>query len=226
MKLSSSTIIILAPLITFFASYLALYWYIQTPSFTTPSLIGLSVTEGSQILGHHLVGIQVIRTKIDADVPHGTIINQYPTPGQRIKAHLTAPALMGLHKDLVETEMNRLGISATYYELDSPLPAHTIIAQIPQHGQPIENKKMICYVSKPSDKQLIFPDLKKRSVAEVQEFCAYHNYSCDVYHPDQQEASHVCNECIVVDQRPLAGSLVDTRKPLSVQISVQRDTDS
>lgn len=237
-KPSTTTFLWLAPFITFILSFVGLHFFIQTPSFKTPSLIGLTITESAQLLGQYQVSIQVVQHKIDADLPDGTVIKQHPTPGQRVKAHqtvyctvsqrpplMTAPAYVGMQRADVEAEAATCKIPVVFHELESSLPTNTVFAQIPRSGQPLDNRKLVCYVSAAKDKQLIFPDITDRTVKEVQEFFAHANHTVAVFHTWPQEEDHTCDDCIVTDQRPLAGSFIEPNKPLSIQINARSKTD-
>jgi beta-lactam-binding protein with PASTA domain len=93
-------------------------------------------------------------------------------------------------------------------------------AQSPQPDEPLEKNRVILYVSSGNNKPIIWPDFIGQSIETVTTLLDMH--SIKPYIIDDTIHSHTNKERIVIDQRPLAGTLLtlDEKKPLSVQLRI------
>ncbi len=78
---------------------------------------------------------------------------------------------------------------------------------------------MWVYCSSGLKTQRIFPDLRGRTVDEVASFLEPYGITVSVVNYDVESVAKK-DSSLVKDQRPLAGSLVDLNKKLSVQLTV------
>ena len=66
----------------------------------------------------------------------------------------------------------------------------------------------------------LFPNLKNSSVDRVKRFLESEKIKIDLFHKNEIDSSHRCHNCVVVDQNPMAGAIVDRSKGFYVQLSV------
>ncbi len=221
------------PFICFIGTYLALSYIFTAPTVATPSLIGKQLPEAFSILSNHDLNPRILREQVDNDVPAGTILSQTPYAGQKIKQHqqifitvskkadmLVAPDTVGKSFKEVEEQLKNSGIRNKTYHLTSKKPTGTIIAQIPETGIALEQNNMILYVSVGNTKQVICPEFYNRSVQEVIQFLAAYNIKPELYHTHLMREGHICRECKVIAQQPLAGSILDLEKGVTIQLKI------
>ncbi len=203
------------------------------PSVETPSLIGKNINYAAKMLSQYNLNLRIIAEKEDADLPEGTIISQTPAKQQKVKPQQSvfcvvsyrtqtvhAPCLVNNQVKQVDELLKKEKIRNKSYCLTSKYPEGTCIAQIPSAQEPLQYQSMITYLSAGNKKTALFPSFKGESVDEVVEFLDKHSIKPSVLHTKQVDTHHNCTNCIVIDQKPLAGSLVDLSKPLPVHLQV------
>lgn len=223
------------PFISFLVGYFLLSSIYYTKRLETPSLIGKSLKEAVALASAKNVNIRLIEEREDTELPEGTIIVQNPQPPLPIKPNQTLfcvaskkpiiliPDLLLKPHDIVVAELKERGIHSVCNFIESIYPKGSCFAQSPRPQAVLEIKLVNLYISADSQKLVLFPNLKHKPVNEVIEFFRLYNLTPSIIHYPPRE-SHDCNcdRCIIVDQRPLAGSIValDQKRPLSVQLQV------
>lgn len=223
------------PFFCFLLSYFAFYYFFASSPTITPCLIGKTLQDGVQILSDNNLNARIISQKEDHDCNPGTIISQIPTEQRTIRPHQSvflviskkpapkiAPSLFQKNNAECEKIVAQDGLSMKKYYFISNYPEHSCIGQLPSAGQPMPDNRIIAYFSMGSStKPAIVPLFKKRLLSEVTSFLTEKNIKYHTIHARPVEATHVCTHCVVLDQKPLAGSLIDVRKPLTIQLYVQ-----
>lgn len=221
------------PFICFLGTYLTLSIIFSAPSITTPSLIGKQLPQAFKMLSDLNLNPRILREQVDNDVQIGTILSQIPAPGQKIKPHqqlfltiskkadnIIAPQLIGkLYKEITE-QLKNTGIHHKAYYFANKKPKGTIIAQMPEAETALEHNTMTLYVSQGSTKSVICPQFINRSVQEVKDFLAVYGLKVEIYHKYPMPEWHVCTKCTVINQQPLAGSMLDLEKGFIIQLKV------
>jgi serine/threonine-protein kinase len=225
----------MVPFFSFWLGYLIMSSFFATPSIITPALIGQPLCQACIILRNLQLNPCILSQKEDPDLTPDTIISQTPQAGTKTKQNQTvylvvakkpsvplAPLLINRTPAECTKELEIIGIKPIFYTVANPGIAGHAIAQYPQAGAPIEYNGMIIYISSSPAKPIIWPSFKGKSALEVIEFLE--NHGCIVtcvpsliaYHHSLDESS------LVVDQRPLAGSLIvlNSQKPLHVQLKI------
>ena len=225
----------IVPFFCFWLGYSITSSFFATPSVTTPSLIGQPLCQACILLSSLQLNPCVLSQKEDLDLPPDTIISQTPQAGTKAKQNQRiylviakkpaipiSPILFNKTSAECAQKLKKIGVKPIFYFVTSNSPTGYVIAQHPQPGNPIENNNMIIYLSSSNHKPIIWPSFKNKSALDVIEFL--HNHSCNVtcipnstaYHQPLDESS------IVIDQRPLAGSLImlQQEKPLHVQLKI------
>jgi beta-lactam-binding protein with PASTA domain len=222
------------PFACFITGYVFIAKLYPVKEIDTPSVISKSLHEACTILAHHSLNARLVTVKEDPLLPDGTVISQTPLAGQKIKpnqtvfmvvvmqpAKTTAPDLIQKTVDQIQAELAAKSIRAKMYHISSILPDNTCLAQWPEPGLALENNKMIVYISQKTNKPLLIPDVKNKPVFEVVEFLKTNNILVEVMHnAEYSQENHACNTCTILDQRPLAGSIVahTEQKPLRMQL--------
>ncbi|HRN78132.1 MAG TPA: PASTA domain-containing protein [Candidatus Dependentiae bacterium] len=222
------------PFLLFISGYIGIQVALHQPQITTPSLVGNSIHYAITVLSHNNLNIRILSEKEDADLPPGTVLSQTPAAGQLIKPHQsvfvllskqppthTVPNLLHQSIDDIKTLTKKSGINCRYYVLPSTYPLDTCFAQYPIAGQSLEHESLVAYIAAPLQKPIIWPDFYGCTVSEVQSFLSSYQVSIQVLHQYTLK-NHTCSECVVINQRPQAGSLImlDPEKPLHVQLQV------
>ena len=210
--------------------------FLHTNSIPTPALVGSDIYQAVTTLSNHNLNARILREKEDPDLPDGTIISQNPPTGQSIKprqsvflvvakqpAIVAAPQCVNRPIGEIRSQLKKLNLKCRIFTMNSAYPKNTCFAQIPAYGQPIEGKTITLYVSSGHKKSVIWPNLVGRPVDEVTTFLQRHDIAPQITHYPPEKPNHTCNNCIITDQRPLAGSLLvmDESHPPHVQLRVQ-----
>ena len=225
------SILWLLPFICCMTGYYAISRLISVESVETPRVMGLLLQDALKLMATNQLHGQIIAEKEEADLPDGLVLDQTPVPGQHIKIsqpiYLTvarkpapqrAPLFLGLQKDMAEKEARSRAIRLKFHELESNYPLGYCFGQYPAAHEPLLEQTMDLYVSGGMTSTRIFPSCKDMLVSEVQEFCKNLGMKVQVFHEQQVPADHACVNCLVIEQKPLAGTLFDMHKPLVVQL--------
>lgn len=226
------SILWLVPFISFSSGYFITRSLFHHPQIQTPSLVGKNILEAFAHLSNHNLSPRLLDQKIDPDLPEGTIINQIPAAGQYIKQHQTvflvlskkppitpAPHLIGK----TAQEIKKMGQSAPYkiktHQIESNYPTYQCIAQHPRPKEPIAHNTVIAYVCAPSHKPIVWPNFIGKPLEQVTEFLDHYHINPHIVSQSQRTTSRTK----VVDQRPLAGSLVSLNadQPPYVQLHIR-----
>lgn len=223
-------------LVPFFAFYLG-YWvphtFFRIKSLETPSLLGKQVHESLVLLSEAQLNLRLVGEKEDAALPEGTIVSQIPAPYQKIKPHQalfvtvskkpqTSPLPLSqgkFAKELSALFANKKIRFKPFY-IQSAHPADCCIAHYPYTSTVAPDEPVILYFSKDAGKTVLFPDLEGLSVKQVKDFFAHYGITPHVFHTKSVFENHECLKCVVTEQKPLPGSLLNLNKPLSVQLKV------
>lgn len=225
------------PFIAFLAGYYLISRFAAIHEFACPRLIGLPIQQAVSTLSDHHLNARIMAEKEDQDLTPGTVLSQNPPPNQRVKphqsiflvlskkTHLATPLVVGkLWKD-IQPELTHQNIRVKTYELESKTPPGTCIGQSPSAGTPLEDKKMIIYLSSSSTQNLILPTLTGHPVLSVIEALTAHQIPYTIHHTHITQTPHTCDSCIVIDQKPLAGSSINPNKPPHITLLVNQKTN-
>lgn len=224
----------LTPFISFVLGYLLLSLVSPAPVLPAPALIGQSLDKAAVILSQKNLNLRIIGYKDEPDLLEGTIISQTPSAGSAIKEHqalylviarkplpLQMPDLQNKTAQEALKIIESRSISAKVAPLPSDNQNQQCIAQHPASGMAITEQGIIIYTNQ-NQKPVIMPNLKRKSVDETLSFLQLHGCLAEILHSIPSQQDHQCNNCIILDQRPIAGSLliITPEKPLKVQLQV------
>jgi len=224
------------PFASFIAGYALLSNVYHSKKIETPTLIGKPLNEAVSLASAHGLNVRMLEQREDPELPDDTIIQQNPSPQTISKSNqtifcviskkptITAPHLISRQYDSILNELKSSSIHPHCFFLESAYPKNFCFAQSPHAQTPLEQKSMILYISSGQRKPVIFPDLKHKTVEDVIEFLKPYNITPTITHSPVIE-NHTCSsDCVITDQRPLPGSIVnvDAEKPLYVQLQVKK----
>jgi beta-lactam-binding protein with PASTA domain len=223
------------PFLCFLVSYFIFHCFLTTTVLSTPSLIGKQLQEAVQILSDNNLNARVLSQKEDNDLLPGTILSQMPAAHRTIRPHQSvffvvskkspqklAPNFQQKNKELIEKIARDQILSLKMHYLPSNFPENTCIGQIPNADHALADTRMTLYLSGNSrNKPVILPSFKKRPMHEVEPFLTEHSIKSSTIHAKPIEPQHICKNCVVIDQKPLAGSLIDLKKVPNIQLYVQ-----
>ncbi len=202
----------------------------QNKTIEAPALLGKTVDVALVMTSAHHVYLRVTDTKTDTDLPSGTIMSQIPAAGKSIKENqtlyitITQKPVAFVMPDLYnknETDISNL-LSTTqaklhkfYLEYDQT--PGICIAQYPE-TMTVSPKEIFVYMNKESQKLVIMPDLKDKPLHEVLSFLTLYNITPHVL---SMSPDHRCDTCIIIDQRPLAGTIINVHEKSIPAIQLQ-----
>lgn len=222
------------PFMGFIIGYYISYFFFQRIDIVTPNLVGKSVQESLEILSLQRLSMRLMAEREVPNRQEGTVLEQIPSPSQNVRpnqnvfvvvakkrSQLHAPDFVTKkYKDVVD-EGARFGVDVEPIYLKSNYPKHIAIAQYPESGQKLIHRKVTVYFSSGTDALYVMPQCKGRAVAEVDEFA--HGFNCKVesVHAHAMPSDHDCRYCRVVDQIPMAGTVIDLSKSLLITLNLE-----
>jgi beta-lactam-binding protein with PASTA domain len=220
------------PLFCFFGSYFTLYYLFSPSVISTPSLIGKQLSEALQVLSENNINMRILSQKEDNDIPAGTIVSQIPSAQSSIRPHQSLFVVITkqaepkkaphcINKKIAEClELAQ----KEHIHVKTYMVPHLLddicIGQLPAPNQPLIDNKITLYLSKNPEKQSLIPSFKNRCVEDVSQFLTEHNIKYALIHAKHIDTQHSCKNCIITQQKPLAGSLIDLKKPLTIQLFI------
>ena len=225
------------PFLSFLAGYLLLQRMTSVDQVQVPALVGKQLQNAVAALSEKNLNLRFITQKSDPDLPHGTILSQTPSAGKKIKPHqaihvviskkpekLAAPMLINKSITAIEKELALQSIRNKTYSVSSKKPINSCIAQFPAPGTPLEENKVVTYLSCGNQKQLLMPNLQGKPISEATEFLNRYNVQVEIQKSSQKKYNSKSGaNNIIINQRPLAGSFVtfEPDKPLFVQLQIK-----
>ena len=137
----------------------------------------------------------------------------------RCPPKLRAPSFYGLSLTQAQAQARAKDIELQSFFLESNHPIGSCFAQSSSIGQELHQKSIALYCSSGLTTQRIFPDLTGRTIDEARSFLESHGITVSVSNPGATAVS-TSGDALIKEQRPLAGSIVDLKKPLSVQLTL------
>ncbi len=220
----------LAPFFTFLTGYYLASLFFSPPLITMPSLIGIPIQDAIVILSNNNLNARVLTQKEDDDLPVGTILGQTPYANQRIKAGQSVflviskksvvpqmPSFLHKSPNEISSMLEQSQLITKQYTIECESPANLCIAQHPKPGAS-GDKINILYICVGQSPIVLLPSLKNRSCSQTVEFFKQYNIPCSIIHAQKIPADHTCKNCMVIDQKPMAGSLINLKQPITIQL--------
>ena len=222
-----------APFLCFIVGYFITGYVLRKSDLVAPNVIGKSLQEGIALLSENHLGLRLLHQQEDSTLPEGTILDQLPRPQQKIRPNQNVfvtvsikqrtPVIndfWGKREQEAIALLAKGGFEPRSVYIFSTYPRGMCIGQSPFQGQAVANRQVTLYVSAGSSPIAIMPQLKGFGLKNIQELLQQSDVRAEVFHANAQPADHSCEQCIVVEQQPEAGAIVDMSKSLLVQLSV------
>jgi len=221
------------PFVFFIGGYALVSRLVSVEDIAAPSLIGLPLPEAFKLMAGLQLQGQIIAEREDADLPEGVIVDQAPQAGKKIKRsqpmYMTvtkrrplplAPSFLTLDKSAIEVASSDAGLRVKYHDIESQYPRGRCCAQFPAAGNEVIEKVVDVYLSAGMTTLRLFPLLVNQPVPAVIDFLKMHGMQVQLFTENELVDSSDVADCLVTAQKPLAGTLIDLKKPLLVQLQV------
>lgn len=225
------------PFLSFLCGYGFLHYVFQVHFIEMPELVGKTVEQVITTVTELNLNLRLLHYEENADIPVGTILSQIPAGKQKIKPHQSvflvlaknppghyAPDIRMQASDAVEKQLALSGITAQVCRIPSNYPLGLCIAQTPAAGELLHNDRMIVYLADNGAEKIIWPNFMNKRIEDVAEFLSSHCIVMEIIHTHRLQSNHECTHCVIVDQRPLPGSIISLNTlgyPLKVQFQVE-----
>lgn len=223
------------PFLSFCIGYLLVQWLHAPSVLSTPSLIGLTMPQAARLCQPHLA-LRVIQAVNDAQLPDGTVLRQMPVAGQKIKthqiisvvisaqpAHDQAPDYVGKSLEECTAHAQQQNYTLQIYPIPSTTPKNTCLAQIPAPGKSFNTntQAITLYMSAPEPDWWVIPQYVHKTIAQIQEYISTDLVTLHIIHTDTMPTQHTCHHCVVIDQRPLPGSIIKGNNKQTITLYVR-----
>jgi beta-lactam-binding protein with PASTA domain len=215
------------PFISFLLGYLLFKFIFSINNkIVVPTVVGLQLKDAVKILSDTNLNIKIITEKEDDDLPDGTIIAQTPfntevKPLQSVYLTTSKKPKKRFAPNFVKKNINEINkiaqkeeIKIKKYFLPSNQKEDICIIQSPKDGELLKDDRITLYISSTNNKKVIFPDLRDLSLQNALDFLNLYSIKPTITKENEDQ-----KDKIIIDQRPLAGSIVDLEK-VTVQLKI------
>ena len=235
----------LLPFLGFLLGYQLLYFLQPKTVMPAPNLVGEPLATAVKTLATQQLNLRVSAEQTDPGLPDQVIISQKPYAGQAIKANqtvyvvlsrqpqpATAPSLIGKTLEQLPAELAPLGLKPVTYQVPSSQPVDTCIAQQPEPDSTTHKNQVLAYLSAGTPQPVLMPDLRQLNLATVCEFLTQYqvpytivNLPAPIADPAALASAHqteisALQDYQVIDQRPVAGTLLPQLHAVTVKLKV------
>lgn len=203
------------PFLFFIAGYWIAAQLLQTPIITVPSLTGLSLDKGLQLLSQQRLNARIIATQYGA-VETTTISDQQPQAGQTAKQSQPillkiiqppplpqTPSIIGLSEEAACKKLDAAGLTLKKIDIMGSYPSQKCCAQWPAAQTATPDDQIIGYFANTTPYR-IMPDLDNAHLIDVIDYCHQERIECITTHTHTP-----CPACIIIAQRPLPGTVIN-----------------
>jgi beta-lactam-binding protein with PASTA domain len=225
---------IFIPFIAFLAGFGLISFFVHEKPLKTPALLGHSVTYALRQATQQGFALKILSELDSTETSPGTVLAQKPVPGAYIKPKQAVfitisktpnqsiiPQFIGMQESQRQQKAAQENVFVKTFPVMHHMPSGTVIAQAPEAGVVCDNKTVELFVSSGPETRRIMPNLIGQDYTVVQEFLENYGITVtlfnELYNPKKHQDYAVGD---VIAQKPLAGSWVDLKKPLLVQLVV------
>lgn len=211
--------------------FLTLRILVPPQKIEVPLLVGKEVKEALVLLGEKDLALKLVDKKYSSQVPEGTIISQFPSPGTKVHKNreikvfvsggtrlVTAPSLVGKSKReaIIYLAQRGLKVAAVSY-VYAQAPQDEIISQdpSPQTEIDVEDGMNILVSLGTRNIQFYMPDLVGKRIDEVKDL--FDKLSLRI--GKIKEAPSLGEEGVVLSQSCSPGAMVDSETPVELTVS-------
>jgi beta-lactam-binding protein with PASTA domain len=230
MKNRSLSLLWILPFLGFLLGYLITGHFVQRKDIITPNILGKPLHEAIETLSNLQVGTRLLGQREEPAMQSGIILDQIPHPGQKIRPNQNIfvtisvkkrssgmPDFYGKkYKEAAEIAAAK-GLELRSCYVLSNHPRGLCVAQWPVAGEYAENKRGLLLFSAGATSLCIMPQYKGKLMADVERLLDGQNVRAELIHEQPVPEDHRCSTCVITDQRPAAGSIVDLTNTLHIQ---------
>jgi eukaryotic-like serine/threonine-protein kinase len=213
----------------FFVGYAVAHYFFHPRGIIVPCVVGKTSHEAIKKLSESGLNIRFFTEKLRDDVEEGVVLEQTPRPGSFVrldnnvfvsiavhKVFGSAPTLVGKKYSDVLKILKNMQIRPKVFWLESSYPKNFCMSQFPVPDTMLRSGEVITYFSSGKNNKFIFPNLKGKPLPEVKAFLEKENMKVDIF------AAKSTNDqsAVVLDQKPVAGSIIDGSRQIYVQLQV------
>lgn len=173
-----------SPFLIFCLTYVTLILYFKVPEHTMPELVGLHLADGAKICSSLHLRLQILQSKEDDSLPDGTILQQIPAQGNRIKERqsvfiaiserkpvVACPSFIDLSQEEIYTESARIGLPVKIYSVSYSYPTNRCFSQWPSAGKCLHGHPIVCYIAKAKETAFVCPNFIGYELRDALELC-------------------------------------------------------
>ncbi len=148
----------------------------------TPNVIGKTLDAAIVLLSEQSLGVRLLATREDATLPEGVILDQLPSPLQKIKANQNVfitlstrrqlckmPDCWGKKQKEVIEDLTKKGLEPSVVHVHSDYPSSMCVGQFPCQGSELTDKQVLVYISDGKQKLGIMPRLIGISLKTIED---------------------------------------------------------
>lgn len=233
---SSISLLWLLPFIGFFIGYVVAGYFVQKKDVPTPDVIGKSLTQSIQLLSQERLGVRLLTQREEPTLPEGTILDQLPRPGQKMRPNQTVFVTISTKQPPLETPdwwgkrikdivplLEKRNLNYNIVQLQSNYPQGMCIAQVPTAGQPLAVKTVTLFISQGPSPLAVMPNFKGLTVSAFERLLEQKDIRVEYVHERAVAENHTCQDCVITAQQPVAGAMVATNKTIDLQIMLRSE---
>lgn len=219
------------PFACFIFGYTFSYLLVHKSEILVPSALGKNIQEAAGILSSNNLGMRILAEREEAALPEGMVLDQIPKPGRKIRPNQHVFVLVSKHHtnkiapDLYNKKLGEVVEWARKNKIDlkiitasSQYPKDVCFAQSPAQGGRLVRKRVTVYISGGRKTYHIMPKLVGEQLQNIQALLKSVNAEVDVVRSNALIPAD--SSGAILDQKPMAGSIVDISKPLYIQLLV------
>jgi len=208
------------------------FFYVSEVSI--PNVIGKSLQEGVALFSDATLNMRLLKEK-ESDIAQGTILDQKPAAGKTARPNSPVfvivskqpkkprvPEFVGMKASEIVHSSARDGISTRIFRLKSLYPSGVCFSQYPAAPDDLGDTSIVSYVSSGLERLIVVPAFERMKVKDIQGEFEREDVHVECVHNPPLPSKHICKKCVVVEQRPLAGSIIDGSKKIYVQLLVEK----
>ncbi|MCB9493103.1 MAG: PASTA domain-containing protein [Epsilonproteobacteria bacterium] len=201
----------------------------------TPNVIGKNIYHALLLAQKSRLGLRLAAEREDSVLPEGTVLDQVPRPSLASRVNqdifLTVskrpsfeqvPDFWGQEYKQIRSYTRKNDVSLKVIHVQSKYPNGTCIAQYPLPGMSLQEKKMAVCLSVGTAPMHIVPDVRGMEIERVAASLRSFGVQFEKVHTEPVEQQHECHECVVLEQFPLPGSVVDRSKGAFMQLQIKK----
>lgn len=233
MKIPLKTLLYILPFFGFIFGYLIFFLALHNHVIIVPQIVGKNAHDAMITLSLKNLGMRLAYERIDDTLPEGTIIQQIPhahgaiKPGQLVFVVLSkktpppcAPDLSGYTYEQLCKYLEKTSFKHKTVWVESAFPKNKFLGQYPLAKNEIADNLMTIFVSSGKNQRYVVPDFKYANLQKVIEALQAYKIEYELFGPLDLKSVIQPEQYTVYDQQPMAGSIVDLGRALTIHLHV------